>query len=108
MPHRDRESVRFSEQNESKSATRRRRRRPERLRVESLEGRCLLNASLDDGFLQIHGDEADNTIDVALNTAGDSVEVTIDDGEPQEFELAKVEKIGIQGRDGDDTITVDP
>jgi Ca2+-binding RTX toxin-like protein len=76
--------------------------------VQPLEKRCLLSAELHGRNLFIRGEaEVNDAINVGLNAAGDKVQVTINGGEAQLFDAARVRRIIIRSLSGDDTITVD-
>src|SRR3954470_8876154 len=77
--------------------------------VETLETRRLLSsAALHGHTLLVNGDnDADNTIIISLNDAGDKVQVNIDTAAAQFFTLADVKRIIVLGRNGDDTLGVD-
>lgn len=77
--------------------------------IESLETRRLLStATLRGHTLRVAGDvDADNTIIVSLNDAGDQVQVNINSEAAQFFTLADVKRIIVRGRNGNDTLGVD-
>lgn len=77
--------------------------------IEMLELRRLLSsATLRGHTLVVNGDnDADNTIIISLNDAGDNVQVNIDTAAAQFFTLADVKRIIVRGRNGDDTLGVD-
>jgi Ca2+-binding RTX toxin-like protein len=62
---------------------------------------------LRDGDLKIHGGPEDNVFDVALSADGDQLEVDTGSG-PQGFDLTDFRRLCMEGREGDDTISLDP
>src|SRR4051812_43473846 len=80
---------------------------PQRSDLESLESRCLLSsAALAGRTLRVAGDDSvDDTIVVSVN--GDNFQVMINGGTAQTFAKTDVKRIAIDGKSGNDTITVD-
>jgi Ca2+-binding RTX toxin-like protein len=75
-------------------------------RLELLETRRLLAATLNDGLLRVTGEEdSANTITVLLNEGGTKVVATIN-GTATEFDRAAVRKVIVHGGDQNDTLTV--
>ena len=73
--------------------------------AERLEGRLFMSATLRGGMLAVAGTAGDDAITVALN--GASVDVT-EDGQVRSFDAARVTRgVRVDGRAGDDLITVD-